>query len=398
MRVALNHVAVGARRGGAETYVGLLARALDAAGHEVHVLAAHVDQGELPAHVHWHPIHADRRPGLGWLWPYRFAQASAGEIARGDFDLVIGFGHVWRQDVCIALNGCRPGLLRSSQYRLRGRLARAFWWLGKWASPRQWVHRCIDDRALRRGNCPLVIAPSERVADDFRRYFDMPSDRLCVIPLGIELAAARTDYAAARASLRAQWRLEPLDVAVMFAAHNYALKGLQPLLQAFSRVARTAPHARLLVCGNARDNSYRRLVRRLGLESQVRFLGFVDDVRACMAAADTFMLPTFGDACSLVVLEAMSAGLPVLTTRSNGAAELISDGRDGFVIPSPWHVNDLAERLERLVVDETLRRRMGTLARARSRGFSIGASVNAMLSRIERELPNTLGSTRRVAA
>ena len=71
MRVALNFGSVGARRGGAETYVGVLARALDAAGHEVHVLARQVDHGELPRSIRVHTIHTRTLPGFGWLRPYQ---------------------------------------------------------------------------------------------------------------------------------------------------------------------------------------------------------------------------------------------------------------------------------------------------------------------------------------
>ena len=75
---------------------------------------------------------------------------------------------------------------------------------------------------------------------------------------------------------------------------------------------------------------YRRLARSLGIAQTVHFLGFHSDIRECYAASDFFVLPTYYDPCSLVVLEALACGLPVITTLQNGAGELITDGRAGL--------------------------------------------------------------------
>jgi len=99
---------------------------------------------------------------------------------------------------------------------------------------------------------------------------------------------------------------------------------------------------RLLACGGKREAAHGRQAERLGITGQVNFLGFVDDIRSCFAGADVFAFPTFYDPCSLVVLEAMRAGLPVITTRANGAAELITDGSEGFIIDSPWDTDAFA--------------------------------------------------------
>lgn len=385
MRVALNFPAIGSRRGGAETYVGVLARALDQAGHEVHVLATRVDPGELPPSitVHLIPIRAWR--GFGWLRSYQFAAASARELSRHSFDLVIGFGQVWQQDVCIAIGGSRPALLECSAQRFRSLAARACWMLGKRLNPNQWACRWIEHQQFARGRAPLVIAPSHRVADDFRRWHDVPESHLAVAHLGVELKASRdASRDSVRQDIRTQWGLKSDDVAILFSARNYSLKGMAALLESFVAVARDSPDAQLLICGTDRDRSWQRRVGRLGLSGRVRFLGFVSDTRACFAGADVFVLPTFYDACSLVVLEALAAGLPVVTTRANGAAELVTEGRDGFVIDSPWAIDQLSERLLRLSADGVLRRRMSQQARSGARRLSIENSVQAMLAALHR--------------
>jgi UDP-glucose:(heptosyl)LPS alpha-1,3-glucosyltransferase len=96
--------------------------------------------------------------------------------------------------------------------------------------------------------------------------------------------------------------------------------------------------------------------------TSVTFLGPVDDAAPCYAAADLYVQPTFYDPCSLVVLEALASGLPVITSRYNGVAELLTPGREGFVLHDPADVNELASRLEALL-DPQLRRRCGDAAR-----------------------------------
>jgi UDP-glucose:(heptosyl)LPS alpha-1,3-glucosyltransferase len=98
----------------------------------------------------------------------------------------------------------------------------------------------------------------------------------------------------------------------------------------------------LVVAGRDNAAPYRRLARRLGVAGRIRFLGSRSDIRSLYAAADVLAHPTWYDPCSRVVLEALSCGLPVVTTRFNGAAEVIEQGRHGAVIDSPRDARVLA--------------------------------------------------------
>ena len=168
-------------------------------------------------------------------------------------------------------------------------------------------------------------------------------------------------------------------MAILFVARQYRNKGLFSLLDAFAQLWQSSPRARLVVSGSRRNGPFRHRARRLGIARHVRFLGYVDDVRECYAGSDVFVLPTSYDTCSLVVLEAMAAGLPALTTRQNGAAELITDGRDGFLFDSPRHLYRLVNQLRRLVEDTDLRQRMGEHARQRAQSLEIERQVTPLL-------------------
>ena len=85
------------------------------------------------------------------------------------------------------------------------------------------------------------------------------------------------------------------------------------------------------------------------------FAGPTQDTYAFYRAADLFVLPTWHDPCSLVVLEALAMGLPTITTAQNGASEVIEEGRHGYLLRDPGDVDGLARGMTRLLDDSTRR-------------------------------------------
>jgi UDP-glucose:(heptosyl)LPS alpha-1,3-glucosyltransferase len=218
------------------------------------------------------------------------------------------------------------------------------------------------------------------VAQHFREYHGMEPERIRVVYNALD---PRVPRPGAREAFRRRQGLGAEDGALLFVARNYGLKGLEPLLEAFAVVSRTHRGGRLVVCGSTRDRRYRRLVRRLRIVDRVTFLGAVDDIGECFAGCDAFAFPSFYDPCSLVVLEAMAAGLPVITTRCNGACELLDEGKDGFVIDSPWDVEALADRMHRLLADPALRATMGNRARGNVVRYTVDARQEELWRALE---------------
>jgi UDP-glucose:(heptosyl)LPS alpha-1,3-glucosyltransferase len=120
------------------------------------------------------------------------------------------------------------------------------------------------------------------------------------------------------------------------------------------RLRKTGVKVRLLVCGGS---------ARISPDAAVVGVGRVDDMPAHYAAADIAAQPTFYDACSLTTLESLASGLPMITTRLNGASELVTPGVDGFVIDGPHDEAALADRLALLAADPWRRAVMGRAAR-----------------------------------
>jgi UDP-glucose:(heptosyl)LPS alpha-1,3-glucosyltransferase len=103
------------------------------------------------------------------------------------------------------------------------------------------------------------------------------------------------------------------------------------------------------VTGNPRTQAYERLARKLGIGDHVRFVGHCADMRNGYFAADFFVHPTFYDPCSLVVLEALACGLPVITSRANGASEFLSPLGEGYVVDDPHDHDRLAWSMAQLL-------------------------------------------------
>jgi UDP-glucose:(heptosyl)LPS alpha-1,3-glucosyltransferase len=99
---------------------------------------------------------------------------------------------------------------------------------------------------------------------------------------------------------------------------------------------------KLLILGRDRQKPYVRLVKKLGLSEEVIFAGSTDEPEKYYGAADLLVHPTFYDACSLTVLEALASGLPVITTSSNGASGMIRP-EEGRVIRDPKNSEELKE-------------------------------------------------------
>jgi UDP-glucose:(heptosyl)LPS alpha-1,3-glucosyltransferase len=372
LKIALNIEVVSMRRGGAEKYAGSLARWLVGRGHEVHVFAREFDLDGTAGRIQFHPVRPARIPGLRWLRAYRFARLSEQALRRDRFDLIVGFQKTWYQHAYIAVGGAHPATLACRSAQHRSPAARAIWWLGKRVNPKEWSFGMLARRQFQTPHRPHVIAPSRMVAEHFHLFHGIEPERIGVVYNALD-ASLPLPGPEARRVFRRQHDIGGPDAAVLFVARNYALKGLEPLLESFASVARSERHARLVVCGSARQGRYRRIARWLNVADRVLFLGAVPDVGECFAGCDAFAFPSFYDPCSLVVLEAMAAGLPVITTKKNGAGELLDEGKDGFVIDSAWDTEALSERIRRLVAEPGLRMEMGACARRNVARYTVEA-------------------------
>jgi UDP-glucose:(heptosyl)LPS alpha-1,3-glucosyltransferase len=352
MKLALCYQNVQPERGGCETYIVDLARRLVADGHEVHLYANRWNAAVLPAALHCHfipmpPCPRFRRP---WL----FGEACLRTLRRAAHDVSVGFDKTWGQDVLYPQGGLH---LANADHRVliqpqgtRRLLAQARIWmdLGYWSFARLERRQYLGTRR------PLIVVNSNMVGRHFQKYYGVEPGSLRLVPNAINSGRFADPDARRRwLEARRRWHIEANAVVGLFAAMNYPLKGLDPLLRAVRLLPPELPFL-LAVAGNPRTGTYRRLARRLRIADRVRFLGPCADMRDCYFAADFLIHPTFYDPCSLVVLEALACGLPVITSVHNGASELLNPPADGLLIEDPHDHSQLARAIETLA-DPTTR-------------------------------------------
>lgn len=168
-----------------------------------------------------------------------------------------------------------------------------------------------------------------------------------------------TDLHRVAATPPAALDLPPGSLAVAFIGRLHEEKGIEELAAAWQQVERTLPNAYLLIAGAGEHEAILR--RGLRDAARVRWLGFRSDVAALMKSVDLLVLPTHHEGFPNVIVEAMAAGLPVLSTRVDGPIEVVEDGVTGQLI-QPGDPQTLAAELVAMLRDETGRRHMGEAA------------------------------------
>lgn len=340
MDVALCYESVLPARGGCETYISDLSRRLARDGHRVHLYACRWDAAALPPSLHYHRL--DVPTGPRFLRPWRFAAACERALANYRHDVSIGFDKTWGQDVLYPQGGLHAASQEHNRRKFPGPVSRALADIGKWLNPAAWSFARLERKQYLGPNRPLIVVNSRMVRGHFERLMETPPESVRVLPSAIDPARFEAaDRLKVRAAERARWGVAPADPVALFVAMNYRLKGLAPLLSAVARLPREVPFT-LAVVGHPNVRRYEALAARLGVTERVRFLGFRAETKSAYFGADFLVHPTFYDPCSLVVLEALACGLPVVTTKYNGAAELLQPGVDGLVVESPHDADGLA--------------------------------------------------------
>lgn len=197
-----------------------------------------------------------------------------------------------------------------------------------------------------------VLIPSEFVRRSFIEE-GFPEQRLLEIPFGADTARFRPPAHRARRPFR-----------VLFAGQIGVRKGVPYLLEAWQRLGWR--DAELWLAGRVEPNFGPILARWQGLAGLKR-LEYVPDPAPLYQQVDLFAFPTVEEGSALVTYEALACGLPVVTTPNAGS--VVRDGLDGYLVPIR-DAGALAERLERLRLDEELRREMGRSARRQAERFT----------------------------
>lgn len=223
---------------------------------------------------------------------------------------------------------------------------------GLYASVYSRINVMLEAGAFRRSR--YLVPVSESVAGDLRRVCQSQQGTI-TITNGVDI----TEFFPGPAERRRFGMLEGVPLALFAGDLRSPRKNLDTVLRSLTRV----PELHLAVAGRAEGTPYPELACRIGVADRVHFLGFRRDMPDLMRSADLFVFPSRYEACSLVLLEALASGLPVVTARSTGGSELVTP-EVGVVIANSESIDELACALQSLVADAVRRQAMAHRARA----------------------------------
>ncbi len=356
MRVALVILRADAGRGGAEKYTLDLADSLGGRGHEVALLDAAA-------------LGVAGRTRIGRFRSFQGKLAAVRE--RGEHDLI----H--------AMLPVGPGLC-DIYHPHAGIAAERSSWLSWWTNPRRRAFARAERAMLAAAYPPITITLSDYVERSLRRHHPtLPADRTFRLFNGVDLGQFTPDGAAAD--------LPGDRPRALFVGNDFHRKGLDVVLAAL----RDAPDWMLAVAGHDRKH-FKQLVNLTGLlkmTDRVDFLGPRRDLPELYRAADVLVHASRHDPCSLVTLEALACGLPVIGGVNDGAMEVITDGEHGHIIRpanAQAAADELAARLQ-LLADEPVRRRMREACVTLRPRLSWESHVDRLLTLYERVRSNAAG-------
>lgn len=324
-----------AATGGAELYLQRLLGALSSAGHELHLFA---ERWSAPlSGVTMHPIMVQ---GSRAQKPLAFARAVEAAVQPQTFDCVLSFERTVRQDIYRAGDGLhRVWLERRRQF--------APWWkkpLIGWGAFHRNMLR-LEAQTLDPGRTRAVIVNSDMVRREIGQHFRFPEERIHLVRNGVDVDRFRSGK---RAETRRRFGFKDEDLVLLFVGSGWERKGLKYLLRALDHLDLRQGIETLSrdltggvgVPGGLTRRSVRLLV--VGKGSRPAFVplgcvfaGAIADVENAYAAADVFAFVPIYEPSANVVVEALAAGLPVITSVQNGASEWVEEGINGSVLEDP---------------------------------------------------------------
>jgi UDP-glucose:(heptosyl)LPS alpha-1,3-glucosyltransferase len=333
-------------RGGAERYTFDLAEALAKRGYEVALVATTF--GPRPQRVHCVELPPRGATRLGRY--LNFLDDLERHLAQTSYDIVHAMLPVRRCNVYHPHAGIAAEAIAGGHVKHAAAMKRALAKVANRINIKRRSFAATEHELLNSEPPPIVLCLSEYVKADLRRHYPaLPEHRLATLFNAVNLrhfdpAIPPHDPPPATAK-------RPDSIRALMVAQDFERKGLREAIQALARLA--DPRLILTVVGKPDSASYQELARSLQIEHQIEFAGPSREMWHWYAAADFFVLPTRHDPCSLVVLEALAMGLPVISTRQNGACEIMTTGRHGFVLESANDLEGLASAMRTLCDEQT---------------------------------------------
>jgi len=276
----------------------------------------------------------------------KFSAWVAAHLHGNPADRLVGFNKMPDLDVYFAADPCyedKARTLRNPLYRLSGR----------------YRHFAAYERAVFGAESRteiLMISPLQTPL--FQQYYGTPDARLHLLPPGIAAdRRAPSNAAAIRAEFRSEFGIQENDLLLLQIGSGFKTKGLDRSLKALAALPQTlARRCRLIAIGDDDPKLFRAQAQALAVAERVSILRGRSDILRFLLGADLLVHPAYNENTGTVLLEAVVAGLPVLTTAVCGYAHHIAEADAGVVVAEPFTQHALDAALVRMLDDEPARR------------------------------------------
>jgi glycosyltransferase involved in cell wall biosynthesis len=223
--------------------------------------------------------------------------------------------------------------------------------------------RFFEESMLHRAR--KIIAVSHFTKWELTNYYKIPQSKIRVIHNGVDTNKFKP--APDKRKVKKELGFNPDDLAIVSVGRLYARKGLFTLIESMPAVIKRFPNAKFIISGKGQSDEMHKLnthAEKLGVKNNIIFTGYYPDKKLpkLYQAADVFAFSTFYEHHPFAILEALSTGLPVVTTTVGGIPETIKSGKNGFLV-EPFNSRLFSDRILYLLEHPAEAAEMGALAR-----------------------------------
>lgn len=356
--------------GGTGAYVYYLSQYLQKLGHNVHVVARHNEDSEDI--VDGVNVHYRKGKGNAVTRYWRFARSASTkikelnekirlDIIHANLPLVPSFAipkesaralvcavhSTWKGEAVVTKRDNPKNLNPNEKMMLRF----------------NFMLRSYEKKLMNRSDA--LIAVSKYTFSELTELYGIDEKKIYVIYNGVDINKFKPRVN--KAELKREFSLEEKQKTVLFVGRLYHRKGLEILLHSIPPVLQKFSDVKFAISGagfKEKEESLRTLAKKLKIEEQVKFLGYIPDEKLpfLYSASDIFVLPAIYENFPFAILEAQATGLPVISTKVGGIPEFLTDNENGFLI-DPGDPTQLTQKVLTLLQDQQLAIEMGRRGR-----------------------------------
>ena len=299
-------------------------------GHEVSRFHPHLD-GRLPRKCQRTQLLGK----VGWSnisCNDHFFRTLEQELPRHNLDGVVAFSRIPSADVYFAADPCYLERVKNNSFLYKLKLRHRY-------------YKALEKTVFTAPNPPYTLVLTDKEIAAFHKHYGIAESKFHLLPPGVDQnTTLESEAANNRQELRTELGCPANATVALFVGSGYRIKGLDRALRAIAADKTATKDLEFWIVGNGKQNRFASLAKQAGVT--VRFLGGRADVDRFYDAADFLLHPAYSESAGKVLLEALTHGLPVLTTDTCGYAPHILKAKAGAVIESPFSQETLNQTVQ----------------------------------------------------